>query len=151
MQKSREQIKEDLFKGNYAQLRRYGDDKNMMKHVNDQSDIGKLTLLHEVIRSQKYKFVENSKKEAIECLFAIGIKPSIVEVNGDTPLHTSIYKNVDEDVLRALLYSKHSETFHKPCMCGFEALLIANNRKQLPREVGNITLPMLKILNEAGK
>ena len=150
---SRKEIKNKLLAGNYEELRKsHQEQEQNTECVNEPSEIGKSTLLHEIV--QKRKSTNYDKVEAIKCLFDIGIDPSKVEGNGDTALHTAIYETVDEEVLEALIYSKHVNDFHKenqPCFCGFKALEIDNNRKQKPREVGNIIPSLLQILNTAGE
>lgn len=93
--------------------------------------------------------VDNIKRR-----FSEGFDPSEIEGNGDTALHTAVYKNADEKVLEARLYSKHENGYrcrNKPCLCGLEASQIVNKRGQLPKELKNITPDLLKILNEAGR
>jgi len=136
---SRGDISRRLLDENYNEL----NCENTQEHIND-----KPYLLQEVIRGRTHK----SKKEAINCLFDIGIHPSNDESNGDTPLHIAIYGNVDKDVLEALLYSKHPENFHDhACLCGLEVIKKKNKRGQLPKELENITSESLQILNEAGR
>ena len=105
------------------------------------------TLLHLAISNWK---CPNSVKYLIQ----LGADPIKIMSNGDTPLHTAVSLNVDIQIIKDLLTTKHlfGECTKTPkgCHCGFEALKKKNLIDDFPKDQA-IDKETRKLLHAQGK
>ena len=104
------------------------------------------SLLHHVIRNWQYVTL-------IEDLIRLGAKPLAAESNGETPLHVAVHVSASNEVITALLRTKHeyNKVCEEDCNCGLLALKVSNLKQQCPKDIKPITQEALKLLKSQGE
>lgn len=129
--------------------------------ANRQTGVTRSTPLHRLIKKNntvclckscnKQNGSSENLSEEIKELIEKGAEQFRKEINGDTPLHTAVLQNENEDVLEALIETKHNKNKCENCTCGQEVLKMKNNSGKTPRQFEYASEKTLKLLSMKGK